>query len=70
MLSAEAIQSDGLDLLGWVANQVELDTEHYTEMLTMLSEKIEAPLLGEIPFLGESVFAEKLEKYIDLSPIL
>jgi len=70
LLSADAIHSDGVDIVGWVANQVKPDTEHYTEMVTMLSEKLKAPLLGEIPFLNESVMTEELRSYIDLTSIL
>ena len=70
VLSADAIQSDDVCFLGWVANQVQPDTEHYTEMVTMLRDKLEAPLLGEIPFLGESVMTEKLERYVDLRAVL
>ncbi|EFP98580.1 dethiobiotin synthase [Vibrio caribbeanicus] len=70
VLSADAIRSDGVDIVGWVANQLKPDTEHYAEMVTMLSEKLEAPLLGEIPFLNGSVMTEELRSYIDLTSIL
>ena len=50
VLSADAIHSDGVDIVGWVLNQVKPDIEHYTEMVTMLSEKLEAPLLGRSLF--------------------
>ena len=69
MLTAEAIQNDGLEVIGWVANRINPGTEHYADIITMLEEKIPAPKLGEIPYVP-SVKKRDMGKYVDISPIL
>ena len=51
LLTAEAIQRDGLVLAGWVANQPGSTMNRHTENLDTLCELLPAPLLGEIPAL-------------------
>ena len=51
LLTAEAIQRDGLILAGWVANQPGSIMNRHTENLDTLCELLPAPLLGEIPAL-------------------
>ena len=50
ILTSEAIKKDGLQLKGWVANEVEPD--YFTSVATVnfLRSNISAPLLGHIPF--------------------
>ncbi|URL07616.1 dethiobiotin synthase [Avibacterium sp. 21-595] len=50
LLTAQSIQQSGLPLLGWIANRINPGLAHYAEMIEMLSEKIDAPLLGQIPY--------------------
>ena len=50
LLSAAAIKQSGLPLLGWIANRVNPGLGHYAEIIQLLSDKIEAPLLGQIPY--------------------
>ncbi len=60
---------DGLSVVGWVANQVNPETDNYAEMLTMLEHKISAPKLGEVPYvLG--VMEKNIGHFIDVSPII
>lgn len=68
LLTAESIISDGLPLLGWVANRINPGLAHYAEIIEVLSDKISAPLLGELPYLPRAEQRE-LAKYIDLSPV-
>ena len=49
MLTAEAIQRDGLTLRGWVANQLDADMPVYAENLATLQASLPAPMLAEIP---------------------
>lgn len=65
MLTVDAIKADGLNLVGWVANRVNPGTEHYADIIEMLEQKIDAPKIGEIPYVP-SVKRKELSKYIDL----
>lgn len=69
MLTLDAIKADGLELVGWVANRVNPGTEHYADIIEMLEQKIDAPKIGEIPYVP-SVKRQGLAKYIDVSPLL
>ncbi|WP_101774998.1 dethiobiotin synthase [Pasteurella oralis] len=51
LLTMESIQQKGLPLLGWIANRINPCLGHYAEIIELLSEKIDAPLLGQIPYL-------------------
>jgi len=59
LLSAAAIRSAGLTLVGWVANRIDPDMAVPNENIATLKERLNAPLLGEIPFLEnpDAVFA-------------
>jgi dethiobiotin synthetase len=50
LLSVESIQQRGLSLLGWVANQIDADMVRPEANIASLQERIEAPLIGIIPF--------------------
>ncbi len=69
MLTVEAIQNDGLEIIGWAANRVNPGTENYADIIAMLEAKIPAPKLGEIPYIS-SVKKKNIAKYMDISPIL
>lgn len=51
LLTAQAIAHSGVPLIGWVANRINPGLGHYTEIIDTLKEKIDAPLLGEIPYI-------------------
>lgn len=53
LLSAEAIQRDGLRLAGWVANVVDPATARLEDNLATLAECLAAPCLGRVPFLPQ-----------------
>jgi len=69
LLTAESIHADGLKIVGWVANRVNPGTEHYADIIQLLEHRIDAPKLGEIPYMP-SIKCRDLGKYIDLSPLL
>lgn len=52
VLSAEAIQRDGLVLAGWVANIVDPQTSRLEENLATLAERLPAPCIGRVPRLA------------------
>ena len=50
LLTAEAIQARGLQLAGWVANQVDPAMLRFEQNLEALTERLPPPLLGVTPF--------------------
>lgn len=68
VLSAEAIQRDGLVLAGWVANIVDPATSRLEENLATLAERLPAPCLGRVPRL-EVPSAEAVAVHLDLHPL-
>lgn len=50
LLTHEAILSDGLNVVGWIANQLQADMPYYQQNLQLLTAKIDAPMIAEIPY--------------------
>jgi dethiobiotin synthetase len=69
LLTAEAIQRDGLVLAGWVANQPGDPMACHAENLDTLRSLLAAPLLGEVPYLAP-FDPEIAATYINLSVLL
>lgn len=69
LLTAESIEADGLTIVGWVANRINPGTEHYAEIIEVLESRIQAPKLGEIPYVPSAKRTE-LGKYINLEPLM
>lgn len=59
LLTAAAIQSRGLPIAGWVANQIEPDMPVSDENVATLEARIDAPLLGRIPRLDDCAEAQR-----------
>jgi len=55
LLSMEAIKSRGLQIAGWVANTIDPQMSHLRDNLTDLQGRMDAPFLGQIPFLPKSL---------------
>ncbi|MGV3345720.1 dethiobiotin synthase [Enterobacteriaceae bacterium LUAb1] len=68
LLTAEAVDRDGLPLAGWVANRINPGLPHYAEIIQSLQAKISAPLLGEIPYLPR-IAQRELSHYLNLSTL-
>ena len=66
LMVVQAIANDGLPLIGWVANRINPGLAHYAEIIDVLSKKLPAPLIGELPYLPRAEQRE-LSQYIDLS---
>ncbi|MBA1276601.1 dethiobiotin synthase [Stutzerimonas stutzeri] len=69
LLTAEAIERDGLRLAGWVANIVDPATSRLEENLATLTERLPAPCLGWVPHLSEACPAE-VARYLDIGPLI
>lgn len=52
LLTANQILQRGVKLVGWIANRVNPGLRHYHELIELLTQKINAPLLGQIPYMG------------------
>ena len=72
MLTAEAIQSRGLRLVGWVANCVEaaMETDVLEGNIETLTHSIDAPRLGVIPFIHGLKTPYKVDDVIPLQNII
>ncbi len=69
LLTAEAIAADGLQLAGWVANQVDLQMDRQQPNLETLKTLLKAPCLGVVPRI-EGVSAAAVASYLSLQPLL
>jgi len=58
LLTAEAIGARGLRLAGWVANRIEPAMARAAANVAALSERLGAPLIGDVPFMREPRAAE------------
>lgn len=65
LLSAEAIERDGLQLAGWVANIIEPRTSRLEENLASLAERLPAPCLGRVPKLKQAS-ADRVAEHLQL----
>jgi len=54
LLTVEAIQRDGLQVAGWVANCIASDMPAQQENIQALQERIAAPCLGVVPWLNDA----------------
>lgn len=68
LLTSQAIASDGLPLVGWVANRINPGLAHYAEIIDVLSAKLPCPMLGELPYLPRAEQRD-LSHYIDLTAL-
>jgi dethiobiotin synthetase len=50
LLTVEAIRRADIPLAGWVANHIDPAMTHVPENIATLAQKIEAPLLAQIPY--------------------
>ena len=65
ILSAEAVETDGMKLAGWVANTVDAEMPYLRENIATLQSRLPTPLLGVLPRLPRADAASAAE-YLDL----
>ncbi len=58
LLTAEAVQRRGLQFAGWMANRLDATTPAFEQNVQALCKRIDAPLLGIVPFAVRSTEAE------------
>ncbi len=64
LLTRDAINQDGLELSGWVANTLDSDMPKIQENIHALAERMDAPLLGTLPYMqrcDRNAIAEHLD---------
>jgi len=66
ILTYESILNDGLEVVGWIANQVEKNMSFYMQNLETLKHKINAPMIAEIPYL-DKVTEQDLSCYVNFN---
>ncbi len=66
VLTAEAIERDGLEVVGWVANRINPGLDNYAEVIKLLTNKLPGKKLGEIPYMP-GITKRDLSQYIDFS---
>lgn len=69
LLTLEAIRHDGLVVAGWVLNQIDPTMSQYQANVDTLKQRIKAPFLGEIPWLGEQA-DDSVHNFIDIAALL
>lgn len=70
LLTAAAIRDTGLELAGWVATSLGSPMPAYAENLATLDERLGAPRLGELPYLGPRPLPEEAGRRLDLGPLV
>ncbi len=68
LLTAKTIQAVGLQLAGWVANQIEPQMDSFDENLLTLERKLNCPLLGVLPF-ERNVATKNFSTFLDLAQL-
>ncbi|RWR02164.1 dethiobiotin synthetase [[Pantoea] beijingensis] len=66
MLTAQAIATAGLPLIGWIANGIQPAGKRHQAYLSTLRQRINAPFLGEIPHLTDAQSFAQVGDYIHL----
>jgi len=66
LLSAAAIRDSGLLIAGWVANHIDPRMPVADENFSTLQERLDAPLIGRVPWSPESA----IESHLNLSALL
>lgn len=69
LLTAQAIQSAGLRCTGWVANNMAPPGKRHAEYLATLTQRLAAPLLGEIPWLVDDAEFQHAGRYLNLDKL-
>ena len=68
LLTAKTRQTVGLQLAGWVANQIEPQMDSFDENLLTLERKLNCPLLGVLPF-ERNVATKNFSSFLDLAQL-
>jgi dethiobiotin synthetase len=62
LLTQEAIEAEGLELAGWVANRIDPAMARAEQNIEALKRRLRAPLLADVPYGAPSGFPVALER--------
>jgi dethiobiotin synthetase len=68
LLTVESIRQSGMELIGWVANHVDVDMLAQSGNLQTLGNRLNAPLLGEVPYLKQPS-PDRISRYLMIDPL-
>ncbi len=68
LATAQAVQAIGLQLAGWVANQIDPQMDSFNENLHTLKQRLNCPLLGVLPF-ERNVIINKFSSLLDIAQL-
>lgn len=68
LLTVQAIQQQGLQLAGWVANRIDPAMALFDENVQTLQTRLNAPLLGSVPY-NAAPEASSIAQLLDLSTL-
>ncbi|MCK5714647.1 MAG: dethiobiotin synthase [Nitrosomonadaceae bacterium] len=68
LVTAQAVQAIGLQLAGWVANQIDPQMISFDENVYTLTQRLNCPLLGVLPF-EQNVNAKNLSVFLDIAQL-
>ena len=69
LLTAEAIQRDGLKIIGWVANCIDKNMAELEANIASVEQRIDAPLLGVVPN-SSNLKLDEVAAELDIQPLL
>ncbi|MDG6881933.1 ATP-dependent dethiobiotin synthetase BioD 1 [Phocoenobacter uteri] len=69
-LTVQAIRQNGVNIIGWVANRINPGLRYYPELVELLDQIIDAPLLGELPYIGRPEKQELFSYIQNPQPLL
>ena len=68
LVTAKTVQAIGLQLAGWVANQIDPQMDSFDENLHTLKQRLNCPLLGVLPF-ERNVATKNFSPFLDLAQL-
>ena len=70
LLTAQAIAGAGAELSGWVANSATPAMPVFEDNVASLRERLPAPCLGIVPYLGSDASHRQAMPHLDIDPLL
>jgi len=68
LITAKIVQTLGLQLAGWVANQIDPQMDSFDENLHTLKQRLNSPLLGVFPF-ERNVATKNFSTFLDIAQL-
>jgi len=68
LVTMKAVRAIGLQLAGWVANQIDPQMTSFDENVHTLTQRLNCPLLGVLPF-EQNINAKKFSVFLDIAQL-